>query len=79
MGRLTFWSNDLLLAFAGDGFDHAEHTSSFLWWCRDYGAELAGTPALPSDCATSNAHESASGGLWADAFVREAGAVVTTM
>lgn len=43
-GRLIFWSNDLLLALAGDGFAHAEHASSFLWWGRDFGAELAGTP-----------------------------------
>ena len=44
-GRLIFWSNDLLLALAGDGFAHAEHASSFLWWARDFGAELAGTSA----------------------------------
>ena len=45
-GRLTFWSNDLLLALTGDGFAHAEQASSFLWWSRDFGAELAGAPAL---------------------------------
>lgn len=45
LGRLIFWSNDLLLALAGDGFAHAEHASSFLWWGRDFGAELAGAPA----------------------------------
>lgn len=41
LGRLILWSNDLLLALAGDGFAHAEHASSFLWWGRDFGSELA--------------------------------------
>ncbi|HWG98264.1 MAG TPA: hypothetical protein VNV66_02825 [Pilimelia sp.] len=36
LGRLIFWSNDLLLALAGGGFVHAEHASSFLWWARDF-------------------------------------------
>jgi hypothetical protein len=44
-GRLIFWSNDLLLALAGGRFAHAEHASSFLWWAREFGAELASAPA----------------------------------
>lgn len=35
IGRLIGWSNDLLLQLAGDGFAHAEHAASFLWWAKD--------------------------------------------
>ena len=34
-GRLIYWSNDLLLALAGDGFTDMEHVAEFLWWAKD--------------------------------------------
>lgn len=35
IGRLIFWSNDLLLELAGDGFSDTEHSAGFLWWAKD--------------------------------------------
>lgn len=32
IGRLAVWSNDLLVALAGDGFDDLHHTAAFLRW-----------------------------------------------
>jgi hypothetical protein len=32
IGQLIFWSNDLLVELAGEGFEHAEHVGEFLWW-----------------------------------------------
>ncbi|WP_432943734.1 hypothetical protein ACQPXM_00970 [Kribbella sp. CA-253562] len=35
IGELIVESNDLLLELAGEGFETAQHASSFLWWARD--------------------------------------------
>lgn len=35
IGRLVTWSNDLLVQAAGDGFDHLQQLSAFLWWAKD--------------------------------------------
>ena len=35
IGRLAVWSNDLLLALAGDDFAGPHHVAEFLWWARD--------------------------------------------
>jgi hypothetical protein len=35
IGQLIFWSNDLLVEFAGKGFEHMEHVGEFLWWAKD--------------------------------------------
>jgi len=35
IGQLILWSNDLLVQFAGEGFEHAEHMGEFLWWAKD--------------------------------------------
>jgi hypothetical protein len=32
IGRLAVWSNDLLVALAGDGFDDLHHAAAFLRW-----------------------------------------------
>ncbi|RKS80333.1 hypothetical protein CLV35_0761 [Motilibacter peucedani] len=53
LGRLVVWSNDLLRALAGDGFAHAEHASSFLWWAKDFAGDLAG--AAPARAAGGSA------------------------
>lgn len=42
LGRLIYWSNDLLLELAGDGFAHAQHVSQFLWWIKDFPEQLEG-------------------------------------
>lgn len=36
IGRLVIWSNDLLLALIGDGFETQQHAAAFLWWTKDY-------------------------------------------
>lgn len=46
IGRLIIWSNDLLLALAGDGFTDTEHAAGFLWWAKDEMRREAG--AQPS-------------------------------
>ncbi|MFC9595411.1 hypothetical protein ACFTUC_37140 [Streptomyces sp. NPDC056944] len=35
LGRLILWSNNLLLALAGDGFANQQHAAAFLWWAKD--------------------------------------------
>ncbi len=35
IGRLVIWSNDLLLALIGDGFETQQHAAAFLWWAKD--------------------------------------------
>jgi hypothetical protein len=35
IGERIVESNDLLLELAGEGFETAQHASSFLWWARD--------------------------------------------
>lgn len=35
IGRLIIWSNNLLLALIGDGFDTQQHAAEFLWWAKD--------------------------------------------
>lgn len=35
LGRLIFWSNDLLRDLAGAGFVNMAHVSAFLWWAKD--------------------------------------------
>jgi hypothetical protein len=35
IGRLIFWSNDLLRELAGPGFQDMEHVAEFLWWAKD--------------------------------------------
>lgn len=34
-GRLIYWSNDLLLELAGDGFVDPVHVAEFLWWASE--------------------------------------------
>lgn len=35
IGRLVFWSNDLLNELLGEGFETRQHASAFLWWAKD--------------------------------------------
>lgn len=35
IGRLVFWSNDLLNELLGDSFESRQHASAFLWWAKD--------------------------------------------
>lgn len=35
IGRLVFWSNDLLNELLGEGFKSRQHASAFLWWAKD--------------------------------------------
>ncbi|MGQ4364086.1 hypothetical protein [Streptomyces sp. SAS_272] len=35
LGRLVFWSNDLLHTLVGDGFANQQHAAAFLWWAKD--------------------------------------------
>lgn len=35
LGRLVFWSNDLLRRLCGTGFSDVAHISEFLWWAKD--------------------------------------------
>lgn len=35
IGRLVFWSNDLLNELLGEGFESRQHASAFLWWAKD--------------------------------------------
>ncbi|MFF6807563.1 hypothetical protein [Streptomyces sp. NPDC012616] len=35
LGRLVFWSNDLLHTLVGDGFANQQHSAAFLWWAKD--------------------------------------------
>jgi hypothetical protein len=35
IGRLVFWSNDLLRDLVGDGFEDTEHVAEFLWWAKN--------------------------------------------
>jgi len=32
IGQWIFWSNDLPVELAGEGFEHAEHVGEFPWW-----------------------------------------------
>lgn len=41
IGRLIFWSNDLLMELSGDGFAHNTQVSQFLWMAKDRETELA--------------------------------------
>jgi hypothetical protein len=41
IGRLIFWSNDVLLHLAGDGFASKQHMSQFLWSAKDEQQRLA--------------------------------------
>ncbi|MFJ8112461.1 hypothetical protein [Streptomyces sp. NPDC096132] len=35
LGRLIFWSNDLLYTLVGAGFANQQHSAAFLWWAKD--------------------------------------------
>jgi hypothetical protein len=35
VGRLIYWSNDLLRELVGEGFDTMQHAAAFLWWAKD--------------------------------------------
>ncbi|WP_318657816.1 hypothetical protein [Cellulosimicrobium composti] len=35
IGRLIVWSNTLLRALVGDGFENQQHAADFLWWAKD--------------------------------------------
>jgi len=35
IGRLIFWSNDLLRDLVGEGFGSMAHVAAFLWWAKD--------------------------------------------
>jgi hypothetical protein len=48
-GRLILWSNDVLLALAGDGFAHTQHVSKFLWMAKDLGISEAMSADIPAD------------------------------
>jgi hypothetical protein len=41
IGRLIFWSNDVLVQLAGDGFATTQHMSQFFWETKNRTAELA--------------------------------------
>ncbi len=43
IGRLIFWSNDVLLHLVGDGFVDTQHAAQFLWEVKDRQLELIGT------------------------------------
>jgi hypothetical protein len=49
IGRLIVWSNDLLLALLGDGFQSTQHASAFLWWAKDQSVDDS-TQARSSTC-----------------------------
>jgi hypothetical protein len=36
IGRLVFWSNDLLVDLIGDRFVDLDHARQFLWWVKDH-------------------------------------------
>jgi hypothetical protein len=36
IGRLAYWSNDLLVALIGDRFVDLDHARAFLWWVKDH-------------------------------------------
>lgn len=36
IGRLAFWSNDLLLDLVGHRFADLDHARAFLWWAKDH-------------------------------------------
>jgi hypothetical protein len=35
VGRLIYWSNDLLRELVGEGFETMQHAAAFLWWAKD--------------------------------------------
>ncbi|WP_392542456.1 hypothetical protein [Oryzobacter telluris] len=41
IGRLSVWSNDLLLELLGDDFESTHHQAEFLWWAKDRVGETA--------------------------------------
>ena len=51
IGRLIFWSNDLIHELVGDGFVDTEHQAGFLWWAKDQM-----TASSTSDEATRKDH-----------------------
>jgi hypothetical protein len=46
IGRLIFWSNDLLMELAGSGFRDTAQVAGFLWWAKD---QVTTTGEAPSD------------------------------
>ena len=36
IGRLAYWSNDLLVDLVGHRFDDLDHARAFLWWAKDH-------------------------------------------
>lgn len=38
IGRLAYWSNDLLVSLVGDRFADLDHGRQFLWWAKDHPA-----------------------------------------
>jgi hypothetical protein len=36
IGRLAYWSNDLLVSLIGDRFADLDHARAFLWWAKDH-------------------------------------------
>lgn len=42
IGRLIYWSNDLLGDAAGHDFVDTAHVSKFLWWAKDHVREEDG-------------------------------------
>jgi hypothetical protein len=44
IGRLIFWSNDLLVELVGDGFVDTAHAAEFLWWAKDQSAPSTDPP-----------------------------------
>jgi len=36
IGRLAYWSNDLLVSLIGDRFVDLDHARAFLWWVKDH-------------------------------------------
>lgn len=36
IGRLAYWSNDLLVELIGDRFVDLDHARAFLWWVKDH-------------------------------------------
>lgn len=57
IGRLIYWSNDLLLALAADGFADTEHVAGFLWWAKD--VAVIGDDGSQASAVTATAHEPA--------------------
>jgi hypothetical protein len=49
IGRLMFWSNDLLMELVGDGFRDTQHVAEFLWRAKDDARVDAGDPTPAVD------------------------------